>query len=107
MPAQPISAQPAHTTSGTAIGSLICGILGISVLPVIGSILAIVLGHLAWSEVKHSGGRVGGRGMAIAGLVLGYGAFVVGLLSLVVSTILAAVGIAAIPCGLLCGLCGM
>jgi type IV pilus assembly protein PilA len=34
--------------------------------------VAIILGHLSLSEIKKSGGRLGGRGLAIAGLVLGY-----------------------------------
>jgi type IV pilus assembly protein PilA len=55
-------------TSGKAIGSLICGI--INVFPLF--IVAIILGHLALSDIKKSAGRLGGRGLAIAGLVLGY-----------------------------------
>lgn len=59
-------------TSGKAVGSLICGILGFVILPVISAILAIVLGHLSLSEIKRSAGRIKGQGLAIAGLVLGY-----------------------------------
>ena len=33
---------------------------------------AIVFGHIALSQIKKSAGRLGGRGIAIAGLVLGY-----------------------------------
>jgi type IV pilus assembly protein PilA len=36
------------------------------------AIAAIVLGHVALSQIKKSAGRLTGRGMAIAGLVLGY-----------------------------------
>jgi hypothetical protein len=54
-------------TSGAAIGSLICGILGC--IPVITSLLAIILGIIGIKST--SGGRAGGRGMAIAGLLLG------------------------------------
>ena len=56
-------------TSGLAIASLIFGILFIF-FPL--SIPAIVLGHIALSQIKKSSGRLGGRGMAIAGLILGY-----------------------------------
>ena len=35
-----------------------------------GSILAVIFGHIALSQIRHS--RQGGRGLAIAGLVLGY-----------------------------------
>jgi hypothetical protein len=47
-------------------------VLGIVWVYWIGSILAIVFGHVALSQIKKSGGTQGGRGMAIAGLVLGY-----------------------------------
>jgi len=52
-----------------AIGSLICGLLPFFVLT---PIAAIVLGHVALSQIKRSAGRLKGSGMAIAGLVLGY-----------------------------------
>lgn len=56
-------------TSGKAIASLICGIF-FFVLP--SAIIAIVLGHLSYSEISHSLGRIRGKGMSIAGLILGY-----------------------------------
>jgi len=58
----------AHT-SGKAIASLICGIFTFF-LPA--SIAAIILGHISLSEIRNSAGRMGGRGIAITGLVLGY-----------------------------------
>lgn len=58
----------AHT-SGKAIASLICGVF-FFVLP--SAIVAIVLGHLSYSEIGKSLGRIRGRGMALAGLILGY-----------------------------------
>jgi len=56
-------------TSGKAIGSLVCGLL-FFFLPA--AIVAVVMGHLSLSDIRKSAGRLGGRGMAIAGLVLGY-----------------------------------
>ncbi|MGA7914461.1 MAG: DUF4190 domain-containing protein [Candidatus Acidiferrales bacterium] len=56
-------------TSGKAIASLICGIFTMF-FPV--GIAAIILGHLSLSDIRKSAGRLGGRGIAIAGLVLGY-----------------------------------
>jgi hypothetical protein len=44
--------------------------LGILWLYWVGSILAVIFGHIALSQIHHS--RQGGRGLAIAGLVLGY-----------------------------------
>jgi type II secretory pathway pseudopilin PulG len=52
------------------VASLISGIF-FFFLPA--AIAAIVLGHVALSQIKKSAGRLSGRGMAIAGLVLGYG----------------------------------
>jgi hypothetical protein len=43
-----------------------------------GSILAIILGHVAVKQIDRSGGREGGGGMAVAGLVLGYLELIVG-----------------------------
>ena len=58
--------------SNSAIVSLIFGILSWVLLPLIGAIVAIVAGHMARREIRDSGGRVGGSGMATAGLILGY-----------------------------------
>jgi uncharacterized membrane protein len=64
---------PAEVTkpprNGLAIASLVLGIVWLYWL---GSILAVVFGHVALSQIKRSGGEQRGRGMAIAGLVLGY-----------------------------------
>jgi type IV pilus assembly protein PilA len=64
---QPIAGNP--PTSGKAVASLICGIFSF-MLPA--SIAAVILGHLSLSEIRKSGGRIGGAGIATAGLVLGY-----------------------------------
>lgn len=56
-------------TSGKAVGSLICGLLFIFPFAFLA---AIVLGHMALSEIRKSGGRLKGEGLAIAGLILGY-----------------------------------
>jgi type IV pilus assembly protein PilA len=56
-------------TNGKAIGSLVCGILFL--FPP-SAVLAVIMGHLSLSEIRRSAGRLGGKGMAIAGLVLGY-----------------------------------
>ena len=60
---------PAQTsTNGLAIASMVLGIVWIYW---IGSILAIVFGHVALRQIKRNPWQTG-RGMAIAGLVLGY-----------------------------------
>jgi peptidyl-prolyl cis-trans isomerase B (cyclophilin B) len=63
MAAYPMYVQPAPPTNGMSIGALVTGILGLAIVPVI-------LGHIALSQIKRTGEQ--GRGMAIAGLVLGY-----------------------------------
>jgi len=59
-------------TSALAIVSLVAGLLGWSLLPVIGSIVAIVTGHLARAEIRRRPEALEGDGLAVAGLVLGY-----------------------------------
>ncbi|MBK5093594.1 MAG: DUF4190 domain-containing protein, partial [Actinobacteria bacterium] len=70
-PAQPPVPRAKQATSGWAIASLILGICGFTCIPLIGSVLAIVFGFLAKSEIKKSSGRVKGSGLATAGIVLG------------------------------------
>lgn len=56
-------------TNGFAVASLVLGILW---LFWVGSILALVFGYIAKSQVDGAGGAQGGRGLAIAGIVLGW-----------------------------------
>ena len=77
-PPQQYAAPPRN--NGLAITSMILGILWICW---IGSILAVIFGHVALSQIKKSNGTQGGKGFAIAGLVLGYIAIAFLLLSIV------------------------
>ena len=61
-----------RTTSPMAIISLVAGILGWTLLPFLGSIVAVVTGHIARGEIRRAPERLEGDGMAIAGLILGY-----------------------------------
>lgn len=63
----PVAGPP--ETSGKAIVSLISGLF-FFFFPF--SVVAIIFGHLSLSEIGKSAGRLTGRGLAIAGLVLGY-----------------------------------
>lgn len=56
-------------TSGKAIFSLVAGFLFI-ILPF--SIVAVIFGYIALSEIRKNPGRLKGRGLAITGIVLGY-----------------------------------
>ncbi len=74
----PIYPAP-RPTSGLAITSLVCGIVGVVfgsflfwvVLPLISSVVAIITGHVALRKTKENP-NLGGRGMAFAGLIMGY-----------------------------------
>ena len=66
---QPYGQQPIAKTNGLAVASLVLGLLWICY---IGSILAVVFGHVGLSQIKKSGGTQTGQGLAIAGLILGY-----------------------------------
>jgi Domain of unknown function (DUF4190) len=57
-------------TSGLAVASLVTGLFFWCFL--IPGVVGIVLGFLALEKVADSQGTVKGRGMAIAGIVLGY-----------------------------------
>jgi hypothetical protein len=57
------------STNGLAIASMVLGILWVYW---IGSILALVFGYVAKGQINASGGQQGGKGMAIAGIVLGW-----------------------------------
>ena len=59
-------------TSSLAIASLVSGILGWTLLPVLGTLVAIVTGHMARAEIRRSGGALEGDGLAIGGLILGW-----------------------------------
>ncbi len=61
-------------TCGLAIASMVCGIVAV-ILCIYGGLLglpAVICGHLAISQINGSPVPMAGRGMAIAGLVMGY-----------------------------------
>ena len=69
-PAQPTYFQPPQPvyvvqakTNGFAIASFVCSL-------VCGAPLAVIFGHIALSQINKN--HEGGRGLAIAGLVIGY-----------------------------------
>ena len=93
-PQQPIYGQPWQPaappppTSSKAVTALVLGILGVSTCGFLTAIPAIFVGRSATQEIDASGGQVGGRGVATAGVVLG----VIGtLLSVVAALVVAAV----------------
>ncbi|MGW9159578.1 DUF4190 domain-containing protein [Microbacterium sp. NPDC055665] len=87
-PAYPAAAS--RPTSPLAVASLICGIAGVvliwAIIPVLASIAAVITGHMALGQIKRQPG-IGGRGLAIAGLILGYAVVAIGAFT-IVSTII-------------------
>ena len=53
-----------------APASLVCGLLAWTLLPIVAALAAILTGHIAYAKDKRL--KVGGKGMALTGLVLGY-----------------------------------
>ncbi len=71
----PAPAQPqgtATSNSGLAVASLVLGILSMLCAGILTAVPAVITGHMARGEIRRSGGRTGGDGMALTGLILGY-----------------------------------
>jgi hypothetical protein len=66
-------------TSSLSLTSVIMGVVGWTLLPIVGAIIAVITGHMAKKEIRESDGLLGGDGLATAGLVLGYSNLVLGL----------------------------
>ena len=86
-PAAPIMVTPQARTNGLAIASLACG-LGQFAFGPLATIPAIVLGHMARSQIKRTGEQ--GAGLALAGLVLGWGAVILGIVLIIAGLAIAA-----------------
>ena len=81
-PQQPINSQPGYgspaqpavvttpRTSGKAIAALILG-LCCFLFGIFAAVPAAIVGRSALRDIKNSGGTLGGKGMAMTGLVLG------------------------------------
>lgn len=70
-----------QTTNGLSVASMVLGIVWVFG---IGSILAVIFGFVARKQIKDSGGRQSGGGMALAGIILGF----VGVASLILWIVL-------------------
>lgn len=75
-------ASPPRPTNTMAVVSLIAAITGITIIPVVGSIVGVITGHIARRQIAETGEE--GSGFATAGLVVGY----VGIALLVVVIVL-------------------
>lgn len=68
-------------TNGFAVASLVLGIIWCYF---VGSLLAVIFGHIAISQIGRDGGS--GKGMAIAGLVLGYIGLALGVVAIIAAS---------------------
>lgn len=70
-PRKPLLQAPPQATT-KAVVTLVLGIVGLFLFSAILGPMTIIIGHKAISEIDSSNGRLGGRGLALAGLILGY-----------------------------------
>lgn len=66
----PYGYAPAQPTNVLAIISLVASIAGLIVIPFLGSIAAVITGHMSLKQLRTSGEN--GRGMALAGTIIGW-----------------------------------
>ncbi|MCZ8064058.1 DUF4190 domain-containing protein [Silanimonas sp.] len=87
--------HPVRRTSSMAIVSLVAGLLGWTFAPWLGSIIAIITGHMARAEIRRDPAGLEGDGLAVAGLVLGWAMILLSVFT-VVAIVLFFGGIAAL-----------
>jgi hypothetical protein len=69
--------MPVPETNGLAVASLACGLAQFVFGP-LATIPAIAFGHAARRQIRRTGAK--GDGLAVAGLVLGWGAVILGII---------------------------
>jgi Domain of unknown function (DUF4190) len=79
---RPAVPQTVPRTPPVAIWSLILAVLSFTCGWLFTAIPAVICGHIAWSKIRKSGGALGGKGIATAGLILGYVALVLGIMGI-------------------------
>jgi hypothetical protein len=67
--ARPQFVRDSRSTNGFAIASVICAAVWFLW---VGSLLGVVFGHIGLRQIKADPANQGGKGLAIAGLVVGY-----------------------------------
>lgn len=65
-----VAASSPPRTNPLAIVSLVASISAFVLLPLLGSIVGVITGHIALSQVKRTGES--GRGLALTGVILGW-----------------------------------
>jgi hypothetical protein len=75
---------PIKETSVMAIVSLVSGILGWTLLPWLGSIVAVITGHMARKEIRSNLDTKEGDGLALAGLIMGWSMIILSIVTLII-----------------------
>jgi hypothetical protein len=65
------------STSGWAIASLICSLVGVP-------LLGVIFGFIALNEISNSAGRIAGEGMAKAGIIIGFVFMALGIVLIII-----------------------
>src|SRR5216117_1554438 len=81
-PASPSPIRPVPRTAPAAIWSLVLAVLSFTCGWLFTAIPAVICGHIARSKIRKSSGALGGKGVATAGLILGYIALVLGIMGI-------------------------
>jgi hypothetical protein len=74
--------QTVPRTPAVAIWSLILAVLSFTCGWLFTAIPSVICGHIARAKIRKSGGTLGGKGIAIAGLTLGYIALALGIMGI-------------------------
>lgn len=75
LPATASPAPPGHNVLAWA--SIVFALLGLSFLPVLGSLVSIVCGHVACAQIRRRPYASNARSVALAGLWMGWGGLIV------------------------------
>lgn len=75
-------------TDGMAIASLIMGIGGFLLCPLVLGVLAVIFGYIGKRNIEESAGALGGESFAVGGIILGW--INIGLTALVILIIIIA-----------------
>ena len=68
-------------TNPLAVISFIASLVGVvGLIPIAAPIAGVILGHLSLSQIQRTG--EGGRGLALAGVIIGYAAIALGIIGI-------------------------
>ncbi|MDE0863097.1 MAG: DUF4190 domain-containing protein [Rubripirellula sp.] len=94
---QPVSNQAQQLPQEMAIVSLVAGILSITMCGTFAAIPAIICGHIGIKKADR--GEASGRGMAMAGMIMGYVSLVLTVLVIAIYAFFIAVAVSGAAAG--------